>query len=138
MNQHDDELQKNIEQGVEPMGDDLDVHAYRVLFSRLKREPDFHLPINFSDSVVTRVIEKRKREASREFLWFGAGMFLLLIAFVVAVALSGFKPNFGFLKNMSSYLGLLIFGVAFILSLQFLDKKIITNKNSFGEIKKAE
>lgn len=138
MNQQDEDLQKNMEAGTSPVGDDLDIQAYRELFVRLKQEPDFQLPVNFSDSIVARVIEKKKRHASRDFYWFGAGMFLLLVAFVVAIAMTGFKPDLGFLKNMSSYLGLFIFGTAFILALHFLDKKIIPHRNSFGEVKKTE
>ena len=36
MNQHEEELQKNIEAGVKPVGDDPDLQAYQEVFSRLK------------------------------------------------------------------------------------------------------
>lgn len=138
MNHQDEELQKNIESGLEPLGDNPDVHTYRELFTRLKQEPDFHLPPDFSDSIIARVVAKKRRAGSRDFFLFGAGMFLLLIAFVVAVVITGFKPDFGFLNNMSSYLGLFIFGTVFILVLHFVDKKIIPHRTLFDETKKVE
>ncbi|MBA4056551.1 MAG: hypothetical protein C0490_17685 [Marivirga sp.] len=138
MNQYEEDLQKKIEAGIKPDAEEIDIQAYREVFSRLKSEPDFHLSTNFADSIVTRIAERKKHDASRDFFWFGAGTFLLFAALVTAVIMSGFKPNLGFLKNMSSYLGLFIFGVSFILILNFLEKRIIPHRNPFSETDKVE
>lgn len=137
MNKHEEDLQKNIEAGEKPTGDDMDILAYREVFSRLQKEPDFYLPADFADVMVSRIVKKKKQDASRDFLWFGAGVFLLLIGFVTAALISGFKPDLGFLKNMSSYLGLFVFGVLFILLLNFLEKRIVPHKNPFSETNKV-
>lgn len=133
MNKHEEDLQKNIEAGEKPTGDDMDILAYREVFSRLQKEPDFYLPADFADVMVTRIIEKKKLDTSKDLLWLGAGVFLLLIAFATTAVMSGFKPDLGFLKNMSSYLGLFVFGVLFILILNFLEKRIVPRKNPFSE-----
>lgn len=128
MNQHEEDLQKNIEAGLKPTGDELDIQAYQEVFLRLKLEPEVPLSGNFANNIVDKVIEKRRRAASRDFFWFGVGIFFLLIAFVVALAMSAFTFNFGFLKDMSGYAGLFVFGVVFILILDRLDKKLIHDR----------
>ena len=58
-------------------------------------------------------------------MWLGLGIVSFAIAMVVAIAMTDFKLNFGVLKFISSYPGLIIFGALFILALQWLDKKLI-------------
>ena len=40
--------------------------------------------------------------------------------------MSGFKPGLGFLKGISPYAGVFVFGVAFILFLNRLEKKLLS------------
>ena len=122
---NDEELQKNIEAGKLFSSNDLDAKAYHEVFARLKKEPDAYLAVNFADRVIVRIQEQQLKSTSRDFYWLIAGAFLLTIALVVAVAMTGFRPGLGFLKGMSSYAGLFVFGVAFILFLNRLDKKLL-------------
>jgi hypothetical protein len=123
MDLHEEELQRKIEHG-ETVEADNDVKAYRVVFHVLKKEPVAMLSSSFEDRIIQLVIEKRIREEQRDKFWFGFGLFLIFISFVVAIALTGFAWNLGFLRNMSDYSGLAIFGVAFIAFLNWLDKKL--------------
>jgi hypothetical protein len=123
MDQHEEDLQGKIARG-ETVQADIDVKAYRVVFHALKKEPVAMLSSSFEDRIIQLVVEKRMREERRDKFWFGFGLFMIFIAFVVAIALTGFAWNLGFLRNMSDYSGVAIFGVAFIAFLNWLDKKI--------------
>jgi len=128
MTTKDEELQNQIEKTGLPI-EGVDAYAYKKVFDALKQEPNFHLPINFADKVVQK-IEARK-ESSSDFLWFGIGIFIFAIAAIVAIVLTDFKISFGALKFISGYPGLFIFGTAFILFIQWLDKKLVRPKTSF-------
>ena len=125
MNINDEELQKNFESGTGSNADDLDVKAYREVFARLSKKPQVNLSADFADVVVRRIEARQKRNASRDFFWLGFGVSLLVIALIVAAFMSGFKPTLGFLKGISAYAGVFAFGLAFILFLNRLDKKIV-------------
>jgi hypothetical protein len=125
MNINDEELQRNIESGNDPGGDELDVKAYQEIFSRLRKSPDVNLSADFVDRIIVKIEAKQKRSASRDFYWLGLGVLLLFVALVVASVMTGFKPTLGFLKGMSAYAGVFAFGVAFILFLNRLDKKLL-------------
>ena len=70
-------------------------------------------------------------------MWLGTGMFSLFITLIVAIAMSGFKLNFGFLKNMSGYAGLFVFGAVLILVLNQLDKYFILQKGDIHPFAKG-
>lgn len=126
---YEEELQKNIEAGIHPDHDDLNARAYQQVFQSLKRTPDFELPFPFADRVVRLVESKHQaKSTTREYFWLGLGIFFLLIALIAAIAMTEFKFDVGFLRGMSSYGGIVIFGAAFITLLHWLDKKLI-NKN---------
>jgi hypothetical protein len=127
MNIRDEELQKKVESGHE--SDDMDSRSYKTVFQALSQEPEFKLPSSFADRVVAMAESKRKGPSS-EFLWFGLGIFFLLIAFIVAIVMTGFKLNLGFLSGVSSYYGLFIFGGVFIGILSWIDKKYIHHHTS--------
>ena len=122
---NDEELQKNIEAGMSSNADDLDVKAYQEVFVRLGKKPQVNLSADFADAVIHRIEARQKKNASRDFFWLGFGVSLLVIALIVAGIMSGFKPTLGFLKGMSSYAGIFAFGIAFILFLNRLEKKIV-------------
>jgi hypothetical protein len=128
MNMRDEELQKKIESGHE--SDDMDSRSYKTVFQALSQEPEFKLPASFADRVVA-IAEYKQKSSSPDLLWFGLGIFFLLIAFVVAIVMSGFKLNLGFLSGVSSYSGLFVFGVAFIGLLNLLEKKVLRKQSQF-------
>jgi hypothetical protein len=124
----DEELQDQIEKASSSV-DGVDAYAYKKVFDVLKQEPDFHLPVNFADQVISRI--ETKKDSSRDFLWFGIGIFMFAIAAIVAILLTDFKVSFGTFKFIAGYPGLFIFGLAFILALQWLDKKLVRPKTTF-------
>ncbi len=126
MNHYEEELQRNLEAGKNPQGDELDVKAYQSVFNALKHEPEFTLSSSFADKVVGMAVKKQQSKSTfREYFWFGFGFFLMLVAFVVAIVLTEFKLNMGFLNGLSSYKGVIIFGIFFIGVLHWLDKRLI-------------
>lgn len=126
----EEEIQKNLEEGKKPVGDELDIKAYQNVFVALKREPEFSLPSTFADQVIHVVIRKQRKNNFREYFWFGIGAFLLLMALVTSIALTDFKISAGIFSGLSSYKGLLIFGACFIGLLHWLDKRLVKNKQT--------
>jgi hypothetical protein len=124
----DEDLQNQIEKADSSI-DGIDAYAYKKVFDALKQEPDFHLPVNFADKVVQKI--EAKKESSNDFLWFGIGIFMFAIAAIVAIVLTDFKVSFGVFKFISGYPGFFIFGIGFILFIQWLDKKLVRPKTSF-------
>lgn len=122
---NDEELQKWIEAGKIPPGNGVDAKAYREVFARLRKEPDAYLPAGFAEKVIVRIQRQQLKSSSRDIYWLFGGVFLLIVAMIVAVAFSGFKPGLGFLKDISAYAGVFAFGVVFILFLNRLDKKFL-------------
>ena len=126
MNRYEEELQRNLEAGKNPEGDELDVKAYQSVFNALKQEPEFTLSSSFADKVVGMAVKKQQSKTTfREYFWFGFGIFLMLIAFVVTILLTEFKLDMGFLNGLNSYKGVIIFGICLIGLLHWLDKKLI-------------
>ena len=126
MNTRDEELQKKIESGHE--SDDMDSRSYKTVFQALSQEPEFKLPASFADSVVA-IAESKRKSSSSDFLWFGLGIFFLVIAFTIVIVTTGFKLNLGFLSGMSSYYGLFVFGGLFIGLLNLLEKKVLRKRS---------
>jgi hypothetical protein len=124
---NDEELQWNVEAGKTFPGDDLDAKAYQEVFARLRKEPDTNLGAGFAEKVIMRIQDQQQKSSLGDFYWLAGGVFLLVVAMIVAVFFSGFKPGLGFLKGISAYAGVFVFGIAFILFLNRLDKKIIAN-----------
>jgi hypothetical protein len=72
------------------------------------------------------VREKHSSKASRfEIVLAFVGGLLSILIFGVAVMLTGFKLEFGFLESVGNFKGIFIFGIAFILLLHWVDKKIM-------------
>jgi hypothetical protein len=129
MNPYEEELQNNFEKGKFSGGDELDTRAYQQVFQSLKKEPDYSLPNNFADKLVERVVQRNtKKGFSTDLFWFIAGILSLIIALIVSIAFTGFKLNLGFLSAMNRYKGLLVFATVFIAFLDWLDKRLIRNK----------
>lgn len=126
MNRYEEELQRSLEAGKNPEGDELDVKAYQSVFNALNNEPEFTLSSNFADKVVGMAVKKQQsKNTFREYFWFGFGIFLMLIAFVVTILMTEFKLDMGFLNGLNSFKGVIIFGIFFIGLLHWLDKRFI-------------
>jgi len=124
MNLPDEELQNRIERG-NFSDDTLDQKAYQQVFASLKKEP-YVLPSSFADQVINRI--ENKSTLSKDYLWFGLGLLLLVGGAIFAAVQSDFKLNFGVLRLPSGYTGLIVFGLAFILLLHYLDKQLIQRR----------
>ncbi len=117
----EEELQNRIEQGLTNDAN-IDSEAYQHVFKSLKKEPEFHVSISFADRVVSMLDKKEER---RDYWWMAAGIFLSVIALIVTFALVKVELTAGVFAFLSGYQGLIVFGVAFILLLHWVDKKII-------------
>ena len=116
----DQELQELVEKGTAP--DDHNSRIYQTVFRALRSEPTFALPAAFADRVVANV---RARYSSRDMVWLLGGVFLFIVTLIVAMIITGFSPRLGVFTFLSGYPGLVVFGVAFILGLQWVDRKWI-------------
>ena len=126
----EEELQHKLEAGEHITG--KDAAAYRKVFDALEREPDFRLPMNFADAVMSRI--ESIQESRKEYFLIGGGVLFFVIATIVAYLMTDFRLSsdtfklqtdlnaFQFVKN---YVGLFIFGAAFIILLQWLDKRFV-------------
>jgi hypothetical protein len=117
----DEELQHSIEKG-HRIDDTLDSRAYQKIFDALKQEP-YHLPTHFADRVMKRM--EAQGSLSKDYFWFGLGLFTLIAGAFVAALLSNFKPNFGAFKFISGYAGLFVFGLTLIMLIHYIDKKFL-------------
>src|SRR5690606_22851544 len=123
----EDEIQQQIEGGKHPQNDDE--AAYLRVFNALKKAPS-ELPVSgLADRVLLR-LEKRSvsKRSWIELILPVLGGVMLLVGLVVTIVLTKFKLNFGFLSAMRDYAGLIVFGVCFILLLNFIDRLVVRKK----------
>ena len=125
MNQFEEELQKNIEKGEVPTGEDLDVRAYQEVFRALKKDPGYQLSSGFAERVVSKLNERQNRFLSSDYFWFLSGLLFVLITSIITLMFTNFRLDLGFLSVMSDYTGLVVFGAIFIVFLNWLDKRLI-------------
>lgn len=116
----DDELQDLVERGSNH--NHSDGLLYDTVFQALRNEPEFKLPSTFADRVVATV---RAKYSSRDMVWLISGVTLFIIALVVAVIVTGFSVTLGAFAFLAGYKGLVVFGLAFVLGLQWIDRKWI-------------
>jgi hypothetical protein len=128
MSDYEQEIQQNIERGIRQADDNADVKAYEKVFRALNRIPESSVSANFADRVITRIVERERKEERRDFVWFAIGLVLLLATFIGTIFYTGFTFELGFLEGMSRYSGLLLFGTIFILGLHWLDKRILRTR----------
>jgi hypothetical protein len=124
MSNQDEEIQKKLEAG-SWVESDIDAHAYKKVFQSISTEPDFHLSPRFADQVLLKIEGIQHKAASREMYWLAAGVFVLVLGAIVGAVFAGFKPGFGAFKFWNSYPGLLVFAIAFLGVIQWVDKKFI-------------
>jgi hypothetical protein len=126
MNSYEEELQKSLENGDVPQG--VDGKAYREVFRALKKEPEYQLPPDFARRVLARLQSRQESKVSRDYFWFFAGMFFLIIALLGTLLFTGFRFDFGFLNGMKEYSGFALFAVGFVLFLNWLDKRLVRER----------
>jgi hypothetical protein len=97
------------------------------LESVLSREPDFKLPTAFADRVANSIEVSRQKERRLEVILISVGAFSFLAALVVTIVLTDFKISFAAFPFIASNIGLIVFGAAFVLLLNYLDKKLVKN-----------
>lgn len=128
MNAHEEELQKKIENGQRPDGDDVNAKAYQEVFKALGKDPGYELPPQFASKVVERLAARKERDQSRDYFWFFAGVVFLLVVAAGTIMYVGYQLDLGFLKGMAQYKGLAGFGIALIIFLNWLDKRLVREK----------
>lgn len=121
---HREEFNTQLEQAGLAEGH-KDAQVYQRVFDALSREPDYKIKPNLADRVIARMSLERKESTSHDNLFFVLGLSLMLIVAIVGAVLVGFKPDFGAFKFLAGYPGLVGFAIAFILFIQWLDKKLV-------------
>lgn len=129
MNRDEEKLQEKIEANLWADDGHPDAQAYRQVFQALEKSPRYALSDAFADKVLQKVERKEKQSLRTAYAWLAAGIALLMGGSVAAVILTGFRFEAGFLRGMANYKGLLAFGVAFVLFLHWLDKRLIHRHN---------
>jgi hypothetical protein len=115
MTQHEAFIQQQV----------VDAAAYRRVFDSLNQEPDFALSSKFEERILQAIQANEKVAERTASYWIVAGVVVLIMASIIGAVLVGFKPSFGAFGFLSRYVGLFVFGVAFISLLQWLDRKIV-------------
>lgn len=128
MTEAEKKLQEKIEAGFSALTSD-DEKVYQQIFSALEKKPVYTLPPLFAEGVVHKIQREQARAAKREYFWLCAGIILLIIVMMVAIAFTGFKISAGFLSGISAYKGVFVFGAVFIVVLHWLDRKFIRAKS---------
>lgn len=121
---HEEELQNQIERG-SVNHDSEDALAYQRVFNSLKKEPDFHVSLPFADRILALI---EKKEERKDYWWMAVGIFLSVVALIVVLALTKVNWTTGAFTFISKYAGLVVFGIGFILLLQWVDKKIVKKR----------
>lgn len=132
MSAKDEEWQEAAEQGRRIDPDNIDEKAYSEVFRVLKMDPGYTPRAGFAERVAASVVARKAARNYRDYLWFGAGILVLLAASIgtvlysgLSLNLKGFSIDLGFLSGMAHYKGLAIFGVIFVALLNWLDKRLV-------------
>lgn len=101
----------------------------QVVSSALESDREFELPHDFADRVVLKIQQHSvAKEAKRDKIWLISGIVAILGAFIFAITQVEFKPGVGVYTFFQGYSGLVIFGVAFVVALHIIDKKILSQR----------
>lgn len=124
---YEEEMQHKIHNG--ETGDSVDELAYQAVFSALRKGPRTEIAPGLADRVVLS-LEKRKavQKSSFDIIMAITGGVLFLMGLIASVVVTGFRPDFGFLKAISDFKGLFLFGVGFVTVLNFIDKQLMRKK----------
>jgi hypothetical protein len=136
MNELEDEamqqkLEKHLAAGTAdlPAADNKDLQAYSLLFGALGKEPAIAMTHNFPRKV-TAAIQAGRSRASDIKLWLVVAAFLLLLLFTGGYYLNSINSINGsrLLFSLANNKGILIFGLATIMVVQVLDKKLVRQR----------
>jgi hypothetical protein len=124
---YDEDMQNKIARG--KAGETADELAYHAVFKALAREQPGEIETGLADRVILR-LEKRSevRKSSFDLILAVTGGMLFLIGLVVSIAITGFTPKFGFLNAVADFKGLFLFGIAFIIVINIIDKQLMRKK----------
>lgn len=122
----DEEIQKNFESGNPSRLSEADQAAYRVVFGAISKEPLAKISDLFAERVVKKIVAQKKRETRRDFVWLSFGIVFLVVGLIVTAAFAGLRLELGFLKEISGYAGVFIFGVVIILAFNWIEKKTLS------------
>ncbi len=116
----DEGLQNKIEHGLPETN--ADAQAYHYIFNVLKKDPEFNLPIQFADRLVS-IIEKK--EEQRDYYWLAIGILFSIVSLIITIVLLAERWSINAFSFLSSNVGLVIFGAFFVALLHWIDKKIV-------------
>lgn len=122
----DEEIQKNFESGDIRRLSEKDRASYSAVFRAISKEPSLRISDSFADRVVKKIMAQKKREARRDFVWLSFGVVFLVAGLIVTAVLAELRLELGFLKEMSGYAGVFIFGVAIIIAFNWIEKKTLS------------
>lgn len=125
MNKREEELQSKVESQLDVPASNIEELAYQHVFRALTKEPKLDLPIHFADMILKKIVDKKKREARRDFFWLAFGVAFLLVGLIVTAAVAGLTLQLGFLKDISGYAGVLVFGATLIVLFNWVEKRVI-------------
>ena len=126
-----DEILQNKAESQE-FDDSLDSISYKKVFEALKRESSAKIPTNFADRLVALIEVRESKKSSRlELLLFIAGAILSVILFAVAIVLTDFKLNFGFLNFINNVKGLIAFTIIFTGILLLLERRLLRKEGIY-------
>jgi hypothetical protein len=120
MKLEDEEIQNKIEQGLAETS--ADAQAYLHVFKVLKKDPEFNLPLQFADRLVSLI---EKKEEKKDYYWLAVGILLSVVSLIVAIVLVAERWSINAFSFLSSNVGLVVFGILFVALLQWIDKKIV-------------
>jgi hypothetical protein len=126
----DEEIQKSLDSNLPLDENDRDVAAYRKIFAVVSKEPSLKITNSLAERVINKIVAQKKREARRDIVWLSFGVVFLLVGLIVTAAFAGLQFQLGFLKDMSGYAGIFVFGIVVILAFNWIEKKTLSKKLS--------
>lgn len=118
----DEQLQQSLEAGQTPT--DAEGRLYRQVFDALAQEPRPYLPADFAAATAHRILMAQKSRAADRH-WFGAGLVALLVAGIVAIALTKPSLSWGVFSFLKAYPGLLVIGLLLMAAFQWLERRLL-------------
>jgi hypothetical protein len=101
-----------------------------VVSQALETSTSFGLPHDFADRVVKKIqLESLHKETHRDRWWLIVGIVSMIGAVVFAFTNVDFKPSVGVFTFFKDYSGLVIFGITFIITIHFIDRRIISHRS---------
>ena len=127
---NDDELQNIVEKNIaEATGSSLtgdkDIKAYSLIFEALGQQPKIPLAYNFSARVTAALLAKRNKASDLKlFAFIAMGFIIFMVATYFYLNSINSAPTSTLLVSLIKYKWILLFGIAALCIIQFLDKKM--------------